>query len=191
MEKHVSTVERSCYHQIHLISKIRRYITTEACKVLIQALVTSRLDYANALLYGVPQCLISKLQRLQNCAARLLTGTSQREHITPTLISLHWLPIEYRPKYKVLLHTYKALHDLSPVYISEMVQRYHPSRALRSTGQNLLMVPKVRTSYGKRSFRSAAPALWNDLPPDIRQAESLYIFKRKLKTHLFRLAYSL
>lgn len=192
MEKHVNSVARSCYHQIHLISKIRNYITTDACKALVQSLVTTRLDYANVLLHGVPSCLLQRLKRVQNSAARLISGSSRREHITPILISLHWLPVEFRLKYKVLLHTFKALHNLSPGYISDMVEWYQPARALRSAGQSLLEVKyEPRNSYGRRSFRFAAPALWNALPLHIRQAESLFTFKRKLKTHFFKEAYGL
>ena len=189
MERHVTNITRSCYHQIHLIGKVRRYITVDACRALVQSLVTTRLDYANVLLHGVPQYLTKRLQRLQNTAARLITRTSRRDHISPVLKSLHWLPVEFRPKYKILLHTYRALHELSPPYIQEMVKRYQPARTLRSTGQCLLVVPKTRTSYGKRSFRYAAADLWNALPQLVRDAESLPVFKKRLKTHMFRLAY--
>ncbi len=191
MEKQVTAITRSCYHQIHLIGKVRRYLTTSACKALVQSLVISRLDYANVLLYGLPQRLTSRLQRLQNTAARLITYTPRRDHISPALMSLHWLPTEYRPRYKILLHVYRALHDLSPPYIEDMVRRYQPLRPLRSSGQGLLVTPKTRTQYGRRSFRAAAPELWNSLPQDIRDSESLPVFKRKLKTHFFRAAFNL
>lgn len=191
MERQVTTIARSCYHQIHAIGKIRRYITSDACKILVQSLVTSRLDYANVLLYGLPKCLMDRLQRLQNSAARLITRTSRREHITPVLIALHWLPAEYRPKFKILLHVYRALNGLSPPYIAEMVQRYEPARPLRSSSKSLLEVPRTRTSYGRRSFRSAAAVLWNELPGHVKDAETLPAFKRQLKTYFFRLAHKL
>ncbi len=174
MEKQVTAITRSCYHQIHLIGKVRRYLTTSTCKALVQSLVISRLDYANVLLYGLPQHLMSRLQRLQkkkkkkysckkNTAARLITCTPRRDHISPAMMSLHWLPTEYRPRYKILLHVCRALHDLSPPYIEDMVRRYKPLRPLRSSGQGLLVTPKTRTQYGRRSFRAAAPEPWNSL----------------------------
>ena len=86
MEKQVNAICKSCYYQIRYIGSIRPYITTEACKTLVQTLVISRLDYGNALLYGNSLTPNSRLQRIQNCAARLVTRTRKREHITPVLL---------------------------------------------------------------------------------------------------------
>ena len=94
MEQHVNKVTRACYLQIKRIGRIRHCITKDTCKTLVHASVTSRLDYCNVLCYGIPERQRQKFQRVQNCAARLITGTRRREHITPTLIDLHWLPIE-------------------------------------------------------------------------------------------------
>ena len=86
---------------------IGKVITNDACKILVQALVTTRLDYGNALLQGLPQVLIERLQRIQNYAARLITGSRKSEHITPVLRELLWLPVKYRLRFKVNTFTYK------------------------------------------------------------------------------------
>ena len=191
MEKHVSSIARSCYHQIRSIGRIREYISTDACRALIQSTVTSRLDYSNVLLHNLPKSLMHRLQLVQNTCARLVTRTRRRDHISPVLRELHWLPVEYRVKYKVLLYTYKALNGLAPQYISDLVQTYVPARSLRSASQSLLQVPKFRTAtYGTRSFRVSAPQLWNQLPDHVKQAPSLLTFKKQLKTCLFRQAHS-
>jgi len=189
MEQHISSVTRSCYNQIRAIGKIRRYITDDACKTLVHALVTSRLDYANALLNSVPQCQLLRLRHVQHCAARLITRTPRRDHMTPVLKELHWLPAEYRPQYKVLLLTYKALHGAAPPYIRDMIREYQPARTLRSSNRSLLEIPRMRTSYGKKSFRYSAPTLWNPLPQHVKDAQTVACFKKLLKTHLFILAY--
>ena len=191
MEQQISSITRSCYHQIRTISRIRSYINKDTCKMLVSALVTSRLDYANTLLYGIPHFLSSRLQRLQNCAAPLVTLTPRRAHITPVLKELHWLPADYRPRYKVLLLTYKVLHGQAPSYLSDMLTVYQPTRTLRSSNRSLLEVPRARTSYGKRTFRYASAVPWNDLPQHVKTASSVTSFKKLLKTHLFKLAYSL
>jgi hypothetical protein len=121
MEKHVSLVTRNCYHQIRSIGRIRDYISTDACRALVQSTVTSRLDYCNVLLHNLPQSLLRRLQLVQNTCARLITRTRRRDSISPVLKDLHWLPIEYRAVYKMLLYVYKALHGLAPQYISELV----------------------------------------------------------------------
>ena len=95
MEQQVRAVTKSCFHQIRNIGKIRPFITENACKTLVCSLVTSRLDYGNALLYGVNNCILSKLQRVQNTAARFISRRKKHESITPVLISLHWLPVQY------------------------------------------------------------------------------------------------
>ena len=83
MEKQVNAISKSCFYHIRNIGKVRQYITNNACKTLVQALVTSRLDYA--LLQGLPQVLIERLQRIMNYAARLITRSRKSEHITPVL----------------------------------------------------------------------------------------------------------
>ena len=192
MEKQINSTTRSCYHNIRKIGRIRHYITTDACRTLVQAMVTSRLDYANVLLHGLPQTLLGRLQKVQNCAARLIARSHRRDHITPVLKELHWLPVEFRSQYKILLYTYKALNGLAPSYISELLQPHIPGRCLRSASKNLLAVVLPRTErYGARSFRRSAPVAWNGLPDQLRDAGSLNVFKKHLKTHLFRLAYNL
>ena len=154
MEQHVNSVCKSCFGQIRQISHIGQFLSTDAKKSLVNSLVTSRLDYCNALLYGVPKTISSKLQNVQNTAARVVTRTSRFSHITPILKELHWLPIQYRVQYKILTHTYKALHGQSPGYIKKLLNVYMPRRNLRSQNNHLILeVPKSRTAtYGDRSF---------------------------------------
>ena len=190
MEKHVNNLSRSCYYQIRNIGKIRKCLTTDACRTLVQANVTSRLDYANSLLYGLPDTLLCKLQRVQNAAARLITRTQRRDHITPVLVELHWLPVEQRLAYKILLYTFKATKGDAPSYIGDLLEVHQPTRNLRSNARSLLVVPKTRTvTYGDRSFSSAAANLWNDIPESMKNANSIDIFKRQLKTRLFTQAF--
>ena len=133
MEKHVNTVCRSAYHQLRNIGHIRKYLTTDATKTLVNCLVTSKLDYCNSLLFGIPKLTVNKLQRVQNTAARIITKTPRHDHITPVLKELHWLPICQRIDYKVLLYTYKALHGQCPQYIIDLLCVYRQARDLRSS----------------------------------------------------------
>ena len=100
---------------LHLrnMSSIRKYLTTNAAHTIVHAFISSRLDYYNALLYGLPKYLVDSLQHVQNSAARVVTFTRTFDHITPVLIDLHWLPVYYRVIFKLLLHTFKALNGMA------------------------------------------------------------------------------
>ena len=192
MRQHVNYTSRTARFHLRNISRIRRYIPEESCKLVVQSLVTSRLDYSNGLLYGIPKSAVSILQSVQNSAARIVTKTAPREHITPVLRELHWLPVDRRIEYKILLYAYKALNGLAPEYLCNMVELYAPDRVLRSASQNLLVVPRGKhCQYDMRTFAMAAATLWNSLnvrdrSNRIRGSPSLESFKSNLKTLLFK-----
>ena len=190
---HVSSICRSASFALYNIGKLRMYLDKASAEILVHAFVTSRLDSCNSLLHGLPQKEIDRLQRVQNSAARLVTGVRGRVHMQPVLRQLHWLPIAKRIMFKILLLTFKAINGLAPGYIAEMLSIYSPSRRLRSSTSDgtLLKPPSVRAiktaTYGDRAFSAAAPKLWNGLPSNIRAIKSLQRFKTTLKTHLFNL----
>ena len=127
---------------------------------VIHTFITSWLDYCNSLYLGLPKSLLSRLQLVKNSAARLLTGSRKRDHITPILASLHWLPILHRIHFKTLLMVLKALNGLAPPYITELIHRHSAPRSLRSCSMGLLNVPRTRLKQrGDRAFDVAAPRL--------------------------------
>ena len=190
MEKQVSGVVKSCNFQLCNIGRIRRFLTTEACKTMVNSVITSRLDYGNCVLHGVNKTTLDRLQRVQNTAARIITRTSKREHITPILAELHWLPVFYRPQFKILTYVYRSFQGTAPSYIDELLKQYSPNRPLRSQTLQRLVRPTIRTkTYGERRLAWAAASLWNNLPNDIKASKSLPVFKKRLKTYFYRLAF--
>jgi hypothetical protein len=149
------------------------------------------MDYGNALMYGVNASFVSKLPRVQNTAARLVTRKKKYEHITPTLVALHWLPFKFRCQYKLLLYAFKALHGLAPSYLGELIHFYKPAPSLRSQSAALIEMPKNAQTkiYGEWRFDVVAGTLWNSLPAGLRNEQSLEAFKKGLKTHLFKIAF--
>jgi hypothetical protein len=186
MEAHTNKTVRNIFYYIRRIGKIRGHLDDESAAKVIQALITSRLDLNNGLLAGTSKANLHRLQLAQNTAARLLSRVKRREHITPVLKRLHWLPVEKRIVFKVLVLVYKSLHrDCFPVYMKDLVQKYKPSRALRSGDSLQLCVLRSCNIYGERVFSKFASTTWNTLPYKLRMAGSLESFKKSLKTHLF------
>ena len=188
MDKQVLNTCRAAYIELRRISSIRHLLTPESTKTLVCSFILSRLDYANSLLAGCPQYLLDKLQRVQNSAARLIVKAKRRDHISPILRTLHWLPIQDRIHHKILSVCHISLSDNGPAYLSDLLHTYTPSRQLRSSSDTrILRIPTVRTkTYGNRSFSVQCPTLWNQLPKNLRHTVSSASFKRGLKTHLFK-----
>ena len=189
LKQHINKLCKSINYNIYSIGKIRKYINKPAAEMLVNAIVTSKMDYCNSLLYGIKEYHLDQLQRCQNSAARVVSLTRKHDHISPVLRDLHWLPVRKRIDFKILLITYKCIHGEAPHYLEELLVQYKPVRCLRSQNQHLLEVPKRRLeNFGGRAFQYAAPRLWNALPLDIRLAPSTNVFKSKLKTHFFNVS---
>ena len=187
MKCNVTAICKSAYYHLRNIGSVRKYLTSDSAAQIIHAFVTSRLDYCNSLLAGIPASSVARLQKIQNTAARIITLSRKLDHITPVLVQLHWLPVPLRIQFKILLITFKIRLGSAPSYLSDLVSDYKPGRTLRSASKMLLTVPKSNLqTYGDRAFSIYAPKLWNDLPKDIKRSETLDCFKRQVKTFLFK-----
>ncbi len=211
MEAHINAKCSSAFRHVFSIRRIRRFLTREATETLIHAFIFSHLDYCNSLLYDLPDYQIRKLQRIQNMAARLVFQLPKFSHVTPLMFELHWLPVAYRIKFKLLLFTFKGIQGTAPKYICDMFQVYSSQYSLRrkSTIDDIkfengnvaepirhqdiiyLHVPKTkRVTFEQRSLPVAGPELWNSLPVSLRRTTELDDFKKQLKTYLFKIAYN-
>lgn len=191
MEEQVQSLCKKANFHIWSIGRIRRFLDDATTEKLMHAFVFSTIDSCNSLLYGLPDKLLDRLQLVQNKAARMVRRVKKHDHITPHLMALHWLPIKSRIVFKILVLTFHCLHGSAPAYLSELIKPYRPALQSRSaTSPNLLCIPRIRLeTYGARSFSHAAPTLWNKLPEDIRAINSMSLFRSRLKTHLFKIAY--
>jgi len=163
-------------------------LPVDAAKTLIHALMSNRLDYCNAALCGITDTLLRKLQPVLNAAARLLTQIGRREHITPYLRQLHWLPVSRRIDFKLAVLMYHISRGITPTYLRDrcrMASEVSSGRRLRSANVPTFVVPRMRTKLGDCSFAAAGPSLWNSLPGLLHQSETLTTFKKQLKTFLF------
>ena len=185
-ENFVSQKCHSASFGLYKIGKTSIFLDRTTIERLIHAFVMCHFDFCNSLLFGLPSRQIQRLQLIQNSAARLVTRTKKHESISPVLRNLHWLPIQSRIQFKVLLLTYQCFHQFAPSYLIELLIQYKPERTLRSSKKSLFYVPQTMTkSYGERSFSYAATVLWNNLPEYLRNIETYEKFRSNLKTHLF------
>ena len=167
--------------------RVRVYMYIHVHYILVQAFISCRLDYCNSLMSGMADSLLQKVQSVQNAAARLVSGASRRDHITPVLRELHWLPVRQRIHFKLGCLMYKSLSGQTPQYLADDVQLVADSgrRRLRSARYRTCVVPRTHNSFGHRSFSAAGPRVWNALPPELRHDISFGLFRRKLKSHSF------
>uniref|UniRef100_A0A670HRU4 Reverse transcriptase domain-containing protein n=1 Tax=Podarcis muralis TaxID=64176 RepID=A0A670HRU4_PODMU len=167
MEAQVKSVSRAAVYQLHLVRRLRPYLPADCLTRMVHALVISRLDYCNALYVGLPLKVTRKLQLIQNAAARLVTGSSHRDHITPVL-KAHWLPVRFQAEFKVLVLTFKALNGLGLVYLKECLHPHCSTWTLRSSTEGLLAVPSLREAKLQEPGRGAvlgSGALPVECPP--------------------------
>ena len=154
----------------------------------MSALVISRLDYCNSLLVSASQAQIDRLQKVQNHAARVVMKKKMSDHVTPLLHELHWLPIKYRCQFKVATFAFRHFDESLPSYLSNCLTSREYGREVRSNEVKRLDPPRKPNlkTVGGRAFSRIAPTIWNSLPSDLKKIDELAVFKRDLKTHLFR-----
>ena len=153
----------------------------------------SQLDYTNAIFINLPKNSIHPMQRIQNQVAKLIMNRDRYDSSTNTMRQLHWLPISYRCEYKVLLLVYRCINGQAPEYLQQKLSLRNPVRNTHSaTERDILQIPyNKRKTLADCGFSSAGPKLWNSLPLEIRTPQTVLIFKKLLKTHLFKISYNL
>ena len=117
MSHNVAILVKSCYFHMYHIGQIWKILPRKTIERVVNAMITSRIDYCNALLYGTSNKNLVKLQLLQNVAAKIIVGGSKYEHVTPILRELHWLPVESRIHLKIMVLVHRAVNDTGPVYL--------------------------------------------------------------------------
>ena len=178
-EYHVSQLLSSCHYHLNNIAKIKRYLTRSETEKVVHASISSKLDYSNSVLYGINGSLSSKLQSIQNRAARIVLDLSPRRLVNDEMLAdLHWLKLDQRIVFQILLMTHKFFMNTAPTYVADKVFVIDPD-------ERLLNVIYLDTRHGRRSFSFCAPRYWNCLPKEIRTLDNTVKFKTCIKTVLF------
>jgi len=186
-DEHVKNVVKASNFHIKALRHVRPLLNKSIANTVACSIVTTRLDYCNSLLYGTSKANLEKLQRIQNTLARVVAGTRKREHITPVLKDLHWLPVEQQINYKVAVITHKLLQEKQPAYLANLIPEYQPTRQLRSASQCLIARSYVSASRdGDGAFNAAARTVWGTLPLSLRSVSNILSFKNYLRLVSFQ-----
>ena len=181
LETHVNKIVSHCYKLLKDISIILSVLSRKHTEMLIHAVISSRLDYCNSIFFNMDKSNLYKLQKVQNAAARLIVQKRRTESMRDTLKELHWLRVESRIIFKILLLVHKCMRGIC----SKNLKIDYKTHNCRPNDYLLLKTRCFNTKYGKRTFDYAGPRLWNALPIYIRTEENLDNFKRMVKTILF------
>jgi len=191
MKPHISIVAASCFYHLRRLRQIRWRVGKEVTTRLVIAFITSRLDYCNSVLAGLPQATLEPRQRVQLAAVRLILELNMRDHLTPGLIQLLWLPIRYHVQFK-LCSIMQSIHvSRCPAYMADCVRSVVGSATrsgLCSAESALNFTLKLRSMFGERYISHAGPAAWNPFPSALREV-AVYFFRNRLKRTCFNLAF--
>jgi len=176
---------KSAYYSIKALHYIRQVLTCDMARAVAASSTQTRLDFANSVLNGTSGSNIYKLQRVQNCLARVVLQDYSNSATSLLSEELHWLLVNKRINFKIATLACQSLAFGQPTYLSSVLTPHQPQRSLRSVNQNLLSVPRCNSSFGQRFFSYCALKIWNDNPLSVRQFPSLDSFKHNLKTHYF------
>ena len=184
--KHVSLICQSCQYHIRAFRYIRPILDANTARLAGHALVSSRLDYANSIMYGMSKSLTAKLFRQQNMLARVVLRTNRSSSAGPLLNELHWLPVASSIQFKIATLTHKILSTGTSSYLSSQLSHYNQLdkstvsfvqlKSPGSSSSNLLVQPPSKTKFGSPAFHTAAPLIWNGLPAIVRSSPSFQTF---------------
>ena len=194
-DSQINKVIQSCNISLRNLWAIGSKLSFDLKKQLVHCYLFSKLDYCNGLYYDLPDYQLKRLQKLQNSCVRFLFGRRIKkfDRVTPFLKEAHFLPIRYRIMFKVALMVYKCLNNIGPDYLKSYIHvKGQLNHSLRHEDDFFLLdsppLPHLKRTL--RGFSFSGPAVWNDLPYEIRSSNNMTSFKTNLKTHLFNIAFN-
>ena len=121
MNPHITAIVSHCYKLLKNIGRIRKLLSGKQTEQLVHSIITSRIDYCNVLFYGINKGVLNKLQKAENAAVRLIFRKRKRDSVTTLFHKLHWLRIEDRLIFKILLIVYKCLRGMAPLNLINLL----------------------------------------------------------------------
>ena len=187
-DTHISTVCSKLNSKLALLRRVSIFLTLDMKKMFYNAYIIPHFDYCNTIWLNGKGKEIIKLLKIQKCASRIILNKSATTSSAPLFKDLKWLTFNQRYTYNTAVLIYKALNDLTPSYIKELlIISTNSYYSLRSSSHKDIQTSRARTKYLRNSFTYKSREIWNNIPLEIRNAKSLNVFKANYKKHLFNL----
>ena len=181
--EHISKKIASC---IGILKRSRSFVPFETLLFIYNALVQPHFDYCSVVWGNCNKSLSIKLQKLQNRAARILTSSSYDANADDLFVRLGWQKLSLQRELKTATMVYKYFNGLAPEYLKSMfTDRSSTTTYSLRNCEGKLAVPLPRTNFLKNSFSYSGAVLWNSLPTNLRQAQTLSSFKSGCRNFLF------
>ena len=181
--EHVTNTTAACMANLCQINRIKHLLDSGTLENVIKSLVFSKLYFCSTVWANTSKSNVRKLQKIQNFAARILTGTRKYDHITPASKELRWLSVPATLALNDAMLTFKCLKGLAPHYLSSRFNTRASVHGRNTRNKTKLDIPAFHTAAGQRSFLYRAVKCWNTLPDEITKCESFRSFKCKAKSH--------
>ena len=183
-DSHITKVVSSCMSKLCQINRVKSSFDHKTLLLIISSLVMSKLLYGSSEWANTSGKNIEKLQKVQNFAGRIVCNIQKYDHVSPAMRQLNWLPIKQQLVYKDTVMAYKCLNKLAPPYLCDKFVKRSELYSRQTRNNNQLDIPLFRTASGQRTFYYRAVKIWNSLENELREIQSIRLFKRKLKTYL-------
>ena len=171
---------------LRIMKKTKPYLNQELLTNIYNSIVKPHFDYCSVVWDSIDMSLADQLQKLQNRAARIITGAPYTVHTCEIFSKLGWITLAQERKCQKATMIHKIMNNCAPSYLSEMLEnQFGPTNYNLRSSEKSIQIPKVRTKCYKRSFAVSGPILWNSLPNSLKEEKSLQKFKQKIKTHNF------
>ena len=180
-DEQITSVVSTCIAGLCQINRIKHILDKRTLTHIINALIFSRMYYCSSVWSNTAKKNITKLQGVQNFAARIVTGTRKYDHVTPVLQRLGWLPVQDMLNFRDAVMTFKCIKGLAPPYLSEKFELRSELHNVNTRYKNDLNIPLYTSASGQRTFYFRAVTLWNNLPNNIKDINVLGSFKSEYK----------
>ena len=181
---HIDETYKKTMGILMYLNRIKYKLTPEMRSSVVQSLALSHINYCIKIWGTAGITQIKRMQKLQNFAAKIVEGNSRKyDHATPIINNLQWLKVKQKFIFEVCTFIYKILNDHLPRGLLALAT-VGDVGLVQTRQQHNLVIPRTSTVTGERNLAVKGPKLWNDLPLTIKNAPSLYTFKRNLREYI-------